>query len=418
MKKQDFINELNNGLANVPTHIRDEIIADINEHFTEGFAHGMSEEEVCDNLGHPSTIAAQVLEEYGETVHNHYEQGQPGRNMDRDFYREQREQEREQHRKQREQQREQHKNQREQQREQHREQREQQRDHHHKQRDLHHEIEAEFNYQKDNTGNEIDMDETFSGIQNIYVKMTDAKIRYKPSTDGNCRVTVKGHAKNDNILVYEKDGTLILTDNEPKFRFRFIHFKSSLVVTVYIPSQFWGEIKTLSTHGNISAGGISGRLYFKATAGNITVEDHRGSEIRLYSSAGNITLHTEEGRVENTDISTAAGSVKITARETGRLSINSAAGSVVAEIIRLTGDAKINSAAGSVKFTAHETEGNINISTAAGSAKIYLPKNVNCHFDVKKPVMGSIRNELTGNPQSPYVLKVRGSMGSIHLAAL
>ena len=64
MKKQDFIRELTAALAPIDAKSRAEIIADIEEHFAEGAAHGQTEEEICINLGQPGQIAEQVLEEY------------------------------------------------------------------------------------------------------------------------------------------------------------------------------------------------------------------------------------------------------------------------------------------------------------------------------------------------------------------
>jgi len=68
MTKSAFMNELSAALAAVDTKSHDEILADLNEHFIEGIAQGLSEEEICRGLGQPGTIAAQVLEEIGPRV--------------------------------------------------------------------------------------------------------------------------------------------------------------------------------------------------------------------------------------------------------------------------------------------------------------------------------------------------------------
>ncbi|MCL2500686.1 MAG: DUF4097 family beta strand repeat-containing protein [Defluviitaleaceae bacterium] len=372
MKKQEFIGELRRELAPAPAHIREEILADISEHFTEGIARGMTEEEVCRNLGQPGTIAAQVLEEYGEAKHERrgdsggFEQVLEGigQTIGQSF--------------------------------------------------------NDFTQQFTGRGHneEIEIDKTFARIRDINVKMRDAKIRFVPSDDGNCRVIIRGRSRYDKFTVADEDGTLVVAENSPFFKFEIFGFKSTLVTTIYVPSQFPGSIKARSSVGNITAGDINGQLDFKTAAGNITVENHRGARIRINSAAGNTVYHSQSGRADEVEISTAAGNAKITARETGRLSLTSAAGNVNAEIGRLSGDTDISTAAGSVKIIAHEVAGNIDISTAAGSAKIYLPLNADIRIDAKKPVMGSITNELTGNPNSPYVLRASSSVGSIKIKAI
>jgi len=67
MTKQAFLNDLKLSLFGVNESVKDEILADINEHFIEGAAQGLSEEEICKSLGQPGTIAAQVMEEMGST---------------------------------------------------------------------------------------------------------------------------------------------------------------------------------------------------------------------------------------------------------------------------------------------------------------------------------------------------------------
>jgi hypothetical protein len=355
MKKQAFISELRNALERVPDHIREEILADISEHFAEGIAQGMNEEEVCKNLGQPDTIAAQVLEEYGEAP------PQPRQ---------------------------------------------------------HRELNQHRHATKRPGGYDIDIDQSFTNITDIMIKINDGKIRFVPSTDGHCRVTLRGHARHDNFTVANENGTLIISDSAPLFTFNFFRFTPTLVATVYIPPQFPGGINARSNAGNINASGISGRLDAKTAAGNINVDDHHGESVSLRTAAGNATVHLASRRTERVDISTAAGNVKLDAQETGRLSLASAAGSVYAFVRRLGGDTHINTAAGSVDITAYEVAGNIDVSAATGSTKITLPPDANCRIDVKKPALGSLRNDLTGNPQSPYVLRASSGVGSIKLKAL
>jgi hypothetical protein len=387
MKKQEFIRELKKELERVPSHVRDEILADINEHFSEGIAQGMTEEEVCRNLGQPGTIAAQALEEYGEYERQSKSDGSGfsqaiddisqsigsiGQTLSQAFT------------------------------------------------GFAHNFDGHDHDGNERVGGGYDINRDMSfgnAIRDIDIKLTDSVLRFVPASDGICRVTMKGRSRHDRYTVFADNGTLVIRDNKPPFSFVFF-FKSSLVTTVYIPAQFAGRIKARSAVGNITASDISGQLDIKAAAGNITVDNHLGPKVRINTAAGNAAINLSSNRVDEADISSAAGSVKLTAGETGRLSLSSAAGNVDAKINRLGGDTYINTAAGSVNLTAREVAGNIDISTGAGSAKVYLPVDANCRIEARKPGVGSLKNELTGNPHSPYVLRASSGVGSIRLLAL
>jgi hypothetical protein len=98
--------------------------------------------------------------------------------------------------------------------------------------------------------------------------------------------------------------------------------------------------------------------------------------------------------------------------------VSAAAGNLRVNVTRLYGETNFSSAAGSLKITAQDVAGNVTISAAAGSAKVYLPRDVNCRIDAKKPAIGSLSNELVGNPASPYTLRATSAVGSIKLIAL
>ena len=390
MTKQSFMSELKRELAQAPSHIREEILADISEHFSEATAQGMTEEEVCRNLGQPGTIAAQVHKEYGEhAAHRERNRDTDRRNRNRDN------------------------------------------DHGH-----HYEYDHDdddgpgsfggffanfgrmFSGGGERGGHDIDIDQSFDAVRDISVKLSDSSIRFAPSDDNRVRVTIRGRSRYDNFTVENRDGTLTIHDHKPYVRFEFFNFTSKLDTTIYLPAQFTGEIKARAAMGKISACDVSGQLDFKAAAVNVSVENHRGVRIRIRTAAGNASVHMQSGRVDEIDVSTAAGNAKITAEETGRLRLESAAGNVDAKINRLYGDTKISTAAGSAYLEAHDVAGNIDISTSAGSAKATLPIDVNCRIEAAKPGIGSLSNKLQGNPSSPYVLRASSGIGSIVLKPL
>jgi len=382
MTKQAFMSELKQELAHAPLHIREEIMADISEHFSEAIAQGMTEEDVCRNLGQPGSIAAQVYKEYGEY---NAQQNQRGDDIE---YRESK-----------------------------------------SSQDTGYDDGpgsiggffanfGRFFHGDGRDGHDINIDQSFDGIRDINIKLSESSIRFAPSDDNRVRITVRGRSRYNNYSIENRDGTLHVRDHKPYVRFELFNFSGKLDTTVYLPAQFSGDIKARSALGKISAHDVSGQLDFKAAAGNISVENHRGKRIRVRAAAGNATVHMQSGRVDEIDISTAAGNAKITAEETGRLRVESAAGNVDAKVARLYGDTKISTAAGSAYLEAHDVAGNIDISTAAGSAKALLPADLNCRIEAAKPAIGSLSNDLRGNPSAPYVLRASSGVGSIRLKAL
>jgi DUF4097 and DUF4098 domain-containing protein YvlB len=365
MTKQAFLSELKRGLETAPAHIRDEIMADISEHFTEAITQGLTEDEVARNLGDPQTIANQVLEEYGETRQHRNHYAPPAENVNNVFEG----------------------------------------------------IKSIFGGRNENS--DIDTEQSFYDIREINVKLSDANLRFVPSGDGRTRVTLRGKTRST-IELDGSDGVLTLADSSHSRPFSWFNFgfKANLSATVYVPAGFSGYIKARTAAGNITASDISGRLDFKASAGNVTVTNCEGSKMRFTSSAGNVNADLTGKTIDDIQISTAAGNAKITADETGHLKLNSAAGNVDANVLRLYGNTKVASAAGTVTLRSLSVEGDIDINTAAGSVMIYLPADVNCRIDAKKPTVGSVSNNITGNPNSPYTLRASTAVGSVTIRAI
>ena len=61
MNKYEFLYELNRNLYLLSQLERDDIIADYEEHFRIGIKDGFSEEEICERLGNPVTLANEFM---------------------------------------------------------------------------------------------------------------------------------------------------------------------------------------------------------------------------------------------------------------------------------------------------------------------------------------------------------------------
>ena len=364
MTKHMFIHELRAALAQVDPNAREEIIADINEHFTEGAAQGLSEEDICRALGQPGTIAAQVIEEMGaQTSPSPQAQAQQQQGQQQN----------------------------------------------------HHQQQNRYEYRR---GNDLDM--TFTGINLVIAKLEVSNLNLVPSHDGMFRVITRGCTNRETCTVENEGGTLRVTLKRARrfFNFGFSFDKDKVEVTIYVPVQFEGEIKVDTSAGNITATDTCGDLDLDTSAGNVVVIGHRCNKAKIDTAAGNVTMRVANNFVSHVDIDTSAGNVDFEAAETGRLKIDTSAGSVNARITKISGDTTLDTSAGSVTLTASEVAGNIKMDTSAGSIRAFLPIDVNCRIEARKPSVGSLHNELAGNPNSPYVLRASSSVGSIQLRPL
>jgi len=280
--------------------------------------------------------------------------------------------------------------------------------------------EADYTFEKVRGGYEISIDKSFdgAGINGVDVSLSVSNIQFVPAVDDSFRVVIKGRSRYNKFRVENANGVLVVKAEEPIFKLEIFGFKSKLETTIYIPARFMGEIGAKSAAGNVSVTNVCGQLNFKTAAGNVSVMGHRGSSIRLRSAAGNANVELLDDIIDNIDISTAAGNTILVAKETRDLKISAAAGNINTKVTKLGGNSKFASSAGTVELTAYEVAGNIKISTSAGDARVYLPIDVNCRIDAKKPSIGSLHNELRGNANSPYVLKTSTSVGSVRLMAL
>jgi len=424
MKKQDFIRELTSALASIDAQSRAEIIADINEHFAEGAAHGQTEEEICKNLGQPGQIAEQVLEEYNAYKTNNNTEYTSGiddivssameaiENIDiggivssalksaaeatraaSDVF-----------------------------------------SHTHSENtpptvqwqsntsNMDIPWSADTTTETEGTtrirgGYEIDISKVFTGVTGINISLSVCNVKLMSNPQSNdVSVVIQGKSRYNVFQLENKNGTLIIRQREPFVKFQLFGFRSTLEATIYLPASFTGDIKATASIGNISATGIRGNLRLLTSAGKIAVDGHVAGKVNLHSSAGNISL--TGSLVHDVIAKSSAGSVKVESQEASGLVLGSSAGNIDVRVGKLSGDANLSTSAGYVKLSAQDVQGNITAKSSAGSVHMYLPQDVNCRINVKKPSMGSVSNYLTGNPHSPYILHASTSIGSVTLEPL
>ena len=425
MTKHQFTTELTKALASIDPETRAEIMADMNDHFEEGINLGLSEEEICIKLGQPGQIAEQVIEELGaiknqksQSHHQYSHEADSGsfadsinslvggigdlvgnignvvedslKNIDfgkfGDF--------------------------------------------------------SSFPFDNDNQqaefgnfepvvvdlrnmgettrvrgGYDINIDKAFTDVRSLNVSLNLCSLKIAPAPQGeSARVVIQGRSRYDNFLIENKNGCLTVIDRHPIFRFEVFGFKNTLKATILLPAGYDGNIKAKTSAGNITISNVCGNLDLNTAAGTILVDNHKCDTAHLRSSAGGIKLMGCV--ISDVNANSSAGAVYVEGREAGNLTLSSSAGTVKGLVNKIRGDVNMSSSAGGIRLEARDVQGNITAKSSAGSIHMRLPKEVNCRIELKKPSIGSVRNSLVGNPQSPYVLRATGSIGSITLEAI
>jgi len=369
MTKQMFIHELKVALAGVNDTVREEIIADISEHFIEGTAQGMSEGEICRSLGQPSSIAAQVLEEMGAQVRHNAPPPLP-----------------------------------------------------HTPR---HNAPPLPPAPPHPAQSWTTKDVSFTGISAVNIDVQTCGVAFVPSPNGEFRVVVDGENFDyENFVMENRNGTLLIS-YEPKSQKKFMFFSfgrinngnSSVKVMVHVPAQFVGEIKVRTAAGSVSAEGVSGKFNFKTAAGGIKIDDCNFPSAVLESAAGSVKVRAAGRVIEDLHISSSAGSVSLEAAETHNLRLSTAAGKANVNVGKLVGKTKISTAAGGVTLTTHEIWGKTTISSALGGVNVNMPRDIDCRISYNTSGMSRIKG-MQGNNSSENELKINISMGSINVNAL
>jgi len=279
----------------------------------------------------------------------------------------------------------------------------------------------QHSYSTSQANHKGDIDMTFAGISSVRAELEASKLKFLPSHNGEFRVVFQGATSDDTCIAENLNGVLFVSV-KPKqnrlFGIRLFAGKANVETTIYVPSQFMGELKAKSAAGSISATDTTGDLVLDTAAGSIKVNGHSCAKARIRSAAGSIKLYLADKFISEADVSSAAGSVTLEARETGWLDVKSAAGSVKVNVNKLGGNTKIKSAAGSVHLKANEVAGDIDIDSSMGSINVHLPADIDLHIDIIKHGMGSIRNNLHGNRHAKHTLRATSSMGSVNINPL
>lgn len=470
MTKQAFLTELTQKLAILSEPLRNEIVGDFAEHFSEGAAQGFSEEDICRNLGQPSVIAEQFLEEYAaQTKSSQPLDAEPQNINQRNINQQNNDQQR-----------------------------------------------GEFippippilaippisqitdaiqdavkGFVSPDQYYEINIHKSFTGIRDIAIDLQNSNLYIKPDPQTDqVTVRIKGRARHDRFVVEDHNGALVVTENGVKYPFGFFLPRRVLLdTTIMVPMHFMGGITAQVANGEAEVSHVNGRelrlksslrktfvsgcrfnsfvihtsagnlefsdcageimnlrasagsmridntsgiLEADCSAGRLTVNRHTGERLKVKSSAGDVII-TDcaaeidanssagavriqcEGKIlQRVKAHSSAGEIMLEADETKDIDLSSSAGNAIIRVRTIRGDIRLHSSAGNMLLEARGVNGNIDAKASAGNITIRLPENIDCRIEASSR-MGSVKRGITGNDQSSYVLKASASMGTILL---
>ena len=343
MRKKEFFEELRRGITNMPKGQLDEILEDFNEHFEAGLEDGLTEEEICRNLGQPGTIAEEIMGEFWARGANETRSAESG--------------------------------------------------------------EAEID--KTFTGvKEIHVDMATSDVFFVREQRNDVRVtiagntqkRYELSCkQGRLEVWQEQLTKSFSISIFSFFGKRRQEDIAQTTLYLPMDFEgpidASTAVGKMVSRELSSPIKFSTSAGSITVeGSRSPRAALNSGAGSITAELFGKAAVKIDTGAGSVTLMAEE--TTEMKIDSGAGSVKAeVGKICGTSKLTTGAGSVSLTARNVEGDIKLSSGAGSIKaYLPEDADIRIKMSSGMGSSKSEIGGNRDSKYTLKADAgIGSIR---------------------------
>ena len=301
MLKEEFFKELRSKIKDVPEDVMEDIFADFDEHFKAGSVDGLSEQEICQKLGQPGSIAEEIMEEFKKTKVEESEE-QHGRSVEkiRGGY----------------------------------------------------EVHNEYVF---NGVTEVDVDMNISDINFVKENRQDVRVEIKGKSrydkftlevkEGKLRVFSREPIVRFEFFSFKN--SLATTIRVPMNFTGFIKAKSSA-------GRIRAEELTSNIYFTTSAGSVvvskhlCKKAYLNSSAGRVEAEFLGEVALEAHSGAGSIKIKAEKTTELNVD--TGAGSIRAEVEKlTGTSKFSTGAGSVKLTAYEVKGDIKLSSGAGSVR---------------------------------------------------------------------
>ena len=347
MTRNEFFEELRREIKNVPADALEEILGDLNEHFDAGLADGLTENEICKNLGQPGSIAAEIMEEFRKSnMESHQDHDQQSITIGGGSI---------------------------------------------------------ISIEKVFDGiNEVYIDMKVSDIYFERENRSDFRVTVKGKSRCD-KYTIEN--KNGRLEVIEHEpiaNFFSLTFTKIKNLETTVYVPSQFTGSITASSAA-GKIKTKDLNSPIklssSAGSISVERHLSETAdldtaaGSITAEFLGKTAIHATTGAGSIKLKANE--TAELKLDSGAGSIKAEIEKlTGSSKLSSGAGSVRLTAYDVAGDIKLSSGAGSIRaFLPEDANIKLNLKKSSmGSVKSEINGNNSSPYTLKAQTgMGSVR---------------------------
>lgn len=266
-----------------------------------------------------------------------------------------------------------------------------------------------FNFFRSNKENlkwhEVDEEkfEKIEGIKNISIASPFVDIKVNTENRDDVRIYYHGKMKTNVVpeLVTKNDNEnlaieLKISNNS------YSVTDANVVLEVYIPTSFNGNINFTSSSGDIFVKEIDGKSFsFVTSSGDVFVENLKGKDINVSTSSGDMNLNKLMANVVN--ISSSSGNIK-TSNLTGNLIVNTSSGDISIEDIT-SEDVKIATSSGDISISFNDNA-NYNINGYTSSGDFIPNKNMVVEENQKGRFLATIGEGI-------YSMKIQTSSGDV-----
>lgn len=202
------------------------------------------------------------------------------------------------------------------------------------------------------------------GIKEIDVDVSSANIDVIKEETNVFKAHLNGKiATSDNLQKPEmqssQSGSTLFIKVIDKPSISFGSFNSSLKLDVYIPTSYNGNVKLISSSGDIN------------------MNDFKFNKLKCNLSSGVLTMNNMSA--ETFDYDSSSGSLKAEGLTTKTSSLNTSSG--IIDITKFSGNLKSSSSSGAIKVQYAAFDNNIDIHSSSGKIEVKLPKTAQFYLD-------------------------------------
>ncbi|MDF2985985.1 MAG: rane protein-like protein [Eubacterium sp.] len=244
------------------------------------------------------------------------------------------------------------------------------------------------------TPNDIDIQKSSSlkGIQSLDISDTFASIQFIKSEGEEIKVHLHGAVRSTGAFA----PGLEMSKNGSRLSFKMNKSPgslsinaSNLVMDVYLPESFTGEVQLTTTSGDIDVNGYnfkdinchttSGDIKLQkgkniksvnceTVSGDIALSELASNKVSVETSSGNIQLATISAEL---NLNTVSGDVTISEVISDKLSVETSSGNI--HLNTISAEMNLNSVSGDISVACKELKNDLTANSISGSVKLKLP---------------------------------------------